>query len=151
MEVMKYLKKIFESNLMLDTNILGDILQEITDLGYLSHVDSSWWSDDRGNSISITIYGKSEYDKELNCEVDYIYPDDVMEVIERLIDFLGSEGYTLGESSKKSIEVIKGRPTEKTKQEIKVTTSSSSQVTMRWDDKIEGYKVCYSQSLYFRQ
>jgi hypothetical protein len=75
-----------------------------------------------------------------------------MEVIERLIDFLGSEGYnTLGESSKKSIEVIKGRPTEKTKQEIKVTTSSSSQVTMRWDDKIEGYKVCYSQSLYFRQ
>jgi len=148
---MKYLKKIFESNLMLDTNILGDILQEITDLGYLSHVDSSWWSDDRGNSISITIYGKSEYDKELNCEVDYIYPDDVMEVIERLIDFLGSEGYTLYEKDKKEIEVIKGRPTEKTKQEIKVTTSRSSQVTMRWDDMIGGYIVCYSQSLYFRQ
>lgn len=39
---MKYLKKIFEGNLMLDTNILGDILQEITDLGYLSHVDYLW-------------------------------------------------------------------------------------------------------------
>ena len=60
---MKYLKKIFENNLMLDTNILGDILQEITDLGYLSHVNSSWWSDDRSNGISVCIYGKNEYDK----------------------------------------------------------------------------------------
>ena len=52
---------------------------------------------------------------------------------------------------KKEIEVIKGRPTEKTKQEIKVSTSSSSQVTMRWDDKISGYKVCYSLSIEFKQ
>ena len=156
---MKYLKKIFESNLMLDTNILGDILQEITDLGYRSHVDSSWWSDDRGNSIRITIYGKSEYDKQFNCEVDYIYPDDVMEVVERLVDFLGSEGYTPYEKDKKEIEVIKNRPVypvttgiDKTiKKEIKVTTSRTSQVTMRWDDKIEGYKVCYSLSIEFKQ
>jgi hypothetical protein len=156
---MKYLKKIFESNLMLDTNILGDILQEITDLGYRSHVDSSWWSDDRGNSIRITIYGKSEYDKQFNCEVDYIYPDDVMEVVERLVDFLGSEGYKLYEKDKKEIEVIKNRPVypvttgiDKTiKKEIKVTTSRTSQVTMRWDDKIEGYKVCYSLSIEFKQ
>ena len=148
---MKYLKKIFENNLMLDTNILGDILQEITDLGYLSHVNSSWWSDDRGNGISVCIYGKNEYDKQFNCEVAYIYPDEVMEVIERLIDFLGSEGYEPYDKDKKEIEVIKGRPTEKTKQEIKVATSSSSQVTMRWDDKISGYKVCYSLSIEFKQ
>jgi hypothetical protein len=148
---MKYLKKIFENNLMLDTNILGDILQEITDLGYLSHVNSSWWSDDRGNGISVCIYGKNEYDKIIGCEVDYIYPDEVMEVIERLIDFLGSEGYKPYDGSKKQIEVIKGRPTEKTKQEIKVATSASSQVTMRWDDKISGYKVCYSLSIEFKQ
>ena len=148
---MKYLKKIFENNLMLDTNILGDILQEITDLGYLSHVNSSWWSDDRGNGISVCIYGKNEYDKQFNCEVAYIYPDEVMEVVERLIDFLGSEGYTPYEKDKKEIEVIKGRPTEKTKQEIKVTTSEYSQVLMRWDDKIGGYKVCYSLSIDFKQ
>jgi hypothetical protein len=148
---MKYLKKIFETNSMLDTNLLGDILQEITDLGYLSHVESGWWSDDRGNDISICIYGKDEYDKIIGCEVAYIYPDEVMEVIERLIDFLGSEGYKPYDKDKKEIEVIKGRPTEKTKQEIKVSTSTISQVTMRWDDKIDGYKVCYSLSLNFGQ
>ena len=60
---MKHLKRIFEGKTMLDTNNLGDILQEITDLGYLSNVQSNWWSDDRGNDIRITIYGKSEYDK----------------------------------------------------------------------------------------
>jgi hypothetical protein len=74
-----------------------------------------------------------------------------MEVVERLVDFLGSEGYTPYDKDKKEIEVIKGRPTEKTKQEIKVTTSRSSQVTMRWDDKIWGYKVCYSLSIEFKQ
>jgi len=148
---MKYLKKIFESNLMLDTNILGDILQEITDLGYLSHVDSSWWSDDRGNSIRITIYGKSEYDKQFNCEVDYIYPDDIMEVIERLIDYLGTEGYSLSIDDKKEIESIKERPTIKTKDELKISISKYNALTLRWDDKTNGYKVCYSLSLEFRQ
>lgn len=156
---MKYLKKIFETNEMLDTNILGDILQEVTDLGYLSHVESSWWSDDRGNGISICIYGKNEHDKEFDCDVAYIYPDEIIEVVERLVDFLNSEGYNLEESSKKTIDVIKNRPvypvtkgTERiTKKEIKIPTSSTSQVTLRWDDKIEGYKVSGSTSLYFRQ
>ncbi len=56
---MKHLKRIFESKFMIDTNYLGDMLQEISDIGYLSHVESNWWSDDRGNSIKITIYGKN--------------------------------------------------------------------------------------------
>ena len=148
---MKYLKKIFEGKTMLDTNNLGDILQEITDLGYLSNVRTDWWSaDDRGNDISICIYGKSEYDKKFNCNVDYIYPDEIMEVVERLIRYLGDEGYSLGTDNKKEIEVIKNRPTEKTKDEIKIVISKSNQVTMRWDDKSNGYKVCYSLSLNFR-
>ena len=156
---MKYLKKIFEANEMLDTNILGDILQEVTDLGYLSHVESSWWSDDTTNGISICIYGKNEHDKDFNCDVAYIYPDEIMEVVERLVDFLNGEGYNLEESSKKTIEVIKNRPvypvttgTERiTKKEIKIPTSSVSQVTLRWDSKILAYKVSGSTSLYFRQ
>lgn len=149
---MKYLKKIFEGKSMLDTNNLGDILQEITDLGYLSHVTSSWWSsDDRGNDIRITIYGKSEYDKKFDCNVDYIYPDEVMEVVERLIDYLGTEGYSPDDKSKKSLEVLRNKPTSKTKNEIKITTGQYSQNTLRWDDKINGYKLCYSFSLDFRQ
>ena len=106
---MKHIKryKIFEGNFMLDTNILDDILQEITDLGYLSHVNSSWWSaNDRSNGISVCIYGKDEYDKIIGCEVAYIYPDEVMEVIERLIDFLGSKGYKPYDKDKKEIIVL---------------------------------------------
>ena len=148
---MKHLKRIFEGKTMIDTNNLGDILQEITDLGYLSHVESSWWSqDDRKNSIGICIYGKNEYDKQFNCEVDYIYPDEVIEVIERLIDYLELEGYSLGVDDKKELESIKERPTTKTKDELKISISKYNAVTLRWDDKTKGYKVCYSLSLEFR-
>lgn len=148
---MKYLKTFNESKSMIDTNILGDILQELTDLGYLSHVESSWWSDDRSNGISICIYGKDEYDKNIGCDVAYIYPDEVMESVERIVDFLKSEGYEAEDYSKKAIEGIKNRPVEKKKTEFNVTTSRTSQVTFRWDNKISGYKICYSLSLYFTQ
>jgi len=148
---MKYLKKIFEGNSMLDTNTLSDILQDITDLRYLSHVESSWWSDYSPNRIKICIYGKKEWDDKFKCEVAYIYPDDIMEVVERLIDFLESEKYTLEEGDKKEIDVIKNRPIEKTEYQIKVSTGRNSQCTLRWDDKTNGYKVCYSLSLEFRQ
>lgn len=148
---MKYLKKIFEGNFMLDTNILGDILQEITDLGYLSYVESLWWSDDRGNSIRITIYGKSEFDKQFNCDVAYIYPDEIVGVVERLCDFLKSEGYNPEENTTRGLEAMGNRPNEKTKNEIKVATGRTSQQTFRWCDKTGGYKLCYSFSLDFRQ
>ena len=147
---MKYLKKIFEGKSMLDTNNLGDILQEITDLGYISHVQSGWWSDDRGNDIGITIYGKSEYDKKFDCNVDYIYPDDIIEVVERLIHYLGDEGYSLNVDHKKEIEVIKNRPTQKTKAELKISISRYIELTLRWDDKINSYKVRGSIGLDFR-
>jgi len=148
---MKHLKRIFEGKTMIDTNNLGDILQEITDLGYLSHVESSWWSkDDVRNSIGICIYGKDEYDKKFNCEVAYIYPDEVIEVIERLIDYLGSEGYSLSLDNKKEVESIKERPTIKTKDELKISISKNNALTLRWDNKTNGYKVCYSLSLEFR-
>lgn len=148
---MKYLKKIFEGKTMLDTNNLGDILQEITDLGYLSNVQSHWWSDDRGNDIRITIYGKSEYDKKFDCDVTYIYPDDIIEVVERLIDYLGTEGYTLSPEHSKEIKAIKERPTQKTKAELKISISRYIELTLRWDNKINGYKIDRSLSLDFRQ
>ena len=148
---MKHLKKFNESKDMFDTNELGDILQELTDIGYLSHVESSWWSDDRGNGVSICIYGKHEYDKNFNCDVDYIYPNEVIPVVERLVIFLNSEGYHPEDYSTKTIEVIKSRPTEKKKREIDITTSRTSKVTFRWDDKIGEYKISGSLSLDFRQ
>ena len=147
---MKYLKKIFEGKTMLDTNNLGDILQEITDLGYSSNVQSHWWSDDRGNDIRIIIYGKSEYDKKFDCNVDYIYPDDIIEVVERLIDYLGTEGYTLSPEHSKEIKAIKERPTQKTKAELKISISRYIELTLKWDDKINSYKVSGSIGLDFR-
>ena len=154
---MKYLKRIFESNIMLDTNTIGDILQEITDLGYLSTVNTSWRSDDKGNSITIFINGKMDYltfvngKKRIKKEAPCIYPDEVIEVVERLIDFLDSEKYTLQGDSKKAIEFIKGRPTEKTKDVISERISEYIAVTMRWDDSIKGYKVFSNIALHFNQ
>lgn len=148
---MKYLKRFNESKDMFDTNELGDILQELTDIGYLSHVESSWWSDDRGNGVSICIYGKPEYDKNFNCDVDYIYPNEVIPVVERVVSFLNAQGYHPEDYSTKTIEVIKGRPTEKKKREIDITTSRTSKVTFRWDDKLGEYKISGSLSLDFRQ
>ena len=136
---------------MLDTNNLGDILQEITDLGYLSHVQSHWWSDDRGNDIRITIYGKDEYDKQFGCEVAYIYPDDIIEVVERLVRYLLTEGYKIEEDGSKKIDAINKRPTTKTKDKIEVSISRYSKVDMIWDNKINGYKITDAMSLYFRQ
>ena len=149
---MKHLKRIFESKFMIDTNYLGDMLQEISDIGYLSHVESNWWSDDRGNSIKITIYGKSGKAVGVSHGVsgDYIYLDEAMEVIERLISYLNSEGYLLDQPSDKKIQVIKQRPTTKTESEIKIETSKYSSVNMKWDDEISGYKIMGLLGLNFR-
>jgi hypothetical protein len=148
---MKHLKRFNESKLMFDTNLLSEILQEITDLGYLSHVESSWWSNDRSNDISICIYGKVEYDKQLGCDVAYIYTDEIIEVVERLVQFLTSEGYKPDDVAKKSLEAIREKPIKKTKKEINIVTSRISQVRFRWDDNLQGYKICSSFSLDFRQ
>jgi hypothetical protein len=60
---MKYLKKIFESSI-LDINNLSDILQELTDLEYKSHLGFDWWSSGE-NSIEVVIYGKKSMMKNL--------------------------------------------------------------------------------------
>jgi hypothetical protein len=148
---MKFLKRFNESKYMFDTNELGDILQELTDIGYLSHVESSWWSDDRSSGINICIYGKREYDKKINCNIDCIYPNEVIPVVERLVGFLNTEGYRPEDSSVKTIEVIKNRPVIKTKDEFNVTTSRVSQVRFKWDGELGEYKIGGSLSLYFRQ
>lgn len=145
---MKYLKKIFESSI-LDINNLSDILQEFKDFEYESHLTFDWRSSG-GSNIGVTIYGKDEYDKKSGCEVAYIYPDEIIETIERLISFLKTEDFYPDDVTLKKIDVLKKRPTEKTRHEIKVTTSKTSQETFRWDEKTQQYKLTYSFSLYFR-
>ena len=78
----------------------------------------------------------------------------------RVISYEGTSGevpwplqgeFTSPALAKRALEKYLAEVKPESKQEIKVATSASSQVTMRWDDKISGYKVCYSQSLDFRQ
>ncbi len=149
---MRHIRKFNESNLMLDTNIIGDILEDITDLNYLSQVESSWWSDKSGNTINIYIFGKEEYNKSSRGNDRYIYIDEILEVIERLVDFLKNEGYRQEEITKKSIETLKSIPTEKTKSEIIFGRSNKTNgMSFRWDEVTNSYKLCHSLNLYFRQ
>lgn len=140
---MKYLKKIFENNKVIDTNILGDILLEITDLGYLSHIESSWWSDDRTSSIVLTLYGKNG---------TYIYPDEILDAIERIVEFLDGEGYTLFGNGEKVLEVIKNRPTEQVDKMfvLEVPIGRYNKVNMKWDEKTNQYIVTSNIGLEFR-
>jgi len=159
---MKYLNsyKLFESKSMLDSNIISDIMVDIIDLGYNCHVETDWWSEEGRNGINICIYGIDEYDKKIGCDVGYIYPDDVLETIERLVDYLKSEGYDLDEIGKKEVELIKNCGTGSKlhldrewpkNRDVKKRTGTNSQVTFRFDEEKNKWKVCYSLGLYFRE
>ncbi len=107
---MKYIRKFNESfKPMLDSNSIGDILLDVIDIGYRCHVGTDWWWDGK-NSINITIYGIEEFNKDIHCNVDYIYIDDVVESVNRLFKYLKSEGYEPSEISSKVAEVINKGP-----------------------------------------
>lgn len=150
---MKYLKKIFENNKVIDTNILGDILLEITDLGYLSHIESSWWSDDRSSSIVLTVYGKDAKapTTSFTNSTSDIYPDEIMDAIERIVEFLDGEGYTLFSNGEEILEIIKNRPTEVQGKLLKIPVGRYNQVEMKWDEKTNQYIVTSNIGLEFRQ
>ena len=149
---MKYLKKIFENNKVIDTNILGDILLEITDLGYLSHIGSSWWSDDRSSSIVLTLYGKDTKapTTSFTNSTSDIYPDEIMDAIERIVEFLDGEGYRLFGNGEEILEIIKNRPTEVQGKLLKIPVGHNK-VDMKWDEKTNQYIVTTSIGLEFRQ
>ena len=144
---MKYLKKIFENNKVIDTNILGDILLEISDLGYLSHINNSWWSDDRPSSITLTLYGKNQ---------TYIFPDEIMDAVERIVEFLDGEGYVLFDDGEKILEIIKNRPTEQVYKMfvaqlvLEAPIGRHNKVNMKWNKETNQYIITSNISLQFR-
>jgi len=42
---MRYIRKYNEAKSIVDTNNLGDILDDLVDLGHVCRVQSDWWSD----------------------------------------------------------------------------------------------------------
>lgn len=107
---MKYLRNFNESfKPMLDSNNISDILLDIIDIGYECHVRTDWWGGGI-NFIEITIYGIEEFNKDIQCDVDYIYLDDVVDSVNRLFKYLKLEGYEPIEISEKVAEVINKSP-----------------------------------------
>jgi hypothetical protein len=153
---MKHLRKFNESdNTMLDSNNIGDILLDIIDIGYRCHVTTNWW-DDGDNNIVVVIYGIEEFDKRFDCNVDYIYIDQVIETIDRLFDYLKSEGYEPEISSIKKVEVIKQDPEtfgikdrNKESGEIKKKIGQCDQVVFRYDNEKKKWKISGSIGLGF--
>jgi hypothetical protein len=71
-------------------------------------------------------------------------------VLERLINFLRTEDFIPDELTIKKINTLKAKPIKKTKYEIIIQTSPSSQQTFRWDERTQKYKLAYNLSLYFK-
>lgn len=142
---MRHLKKFYESGQMIDTNNLNDILQDIIELGYKCHVESHWWSD-RENSISLIIYGKKD-----RSVLGFIDIQEVLPELERLINYLSTEDYSMDDSSEKRIQKLMNVPSEKTKQNIEIPISSTSRIDLVWNKDLNKYEMQGSLSLYFRE
>ena len=142
---MKHLRKFNESGQMIDTNNLNDILQDIIELGYTCHVESSWWSDSE-NRINITIYGRKD-----RSVIGFIDIQESLPEIERLINYLSTEDYSMDDSSEKRIQTFRNVPSEKTKQNIEVPISNTSRIDLVWNKDLNKYEMQGSLSLYFRE
>ena len=130
---------------------LRDITLELTDIGYVINTDYSTGSDNRGDDVKITIYGKQEFDDEFGLDVKYIYPDEVCDALDRILTFLSQWGYTPEETSKLTIDVIKSTPNELSKDEILIPVGKFYQLHLKWDDIFEKYKIFQSITLDFKQ
>jgi len=153
---MRYIKKFNENNswVSIISEEISDILLEVTDLGYYCHIETSQWTNNRNNSVRICIYGKEEtiWDNGYRLKIGFLYPDEVLETIERLVSYLESIGYYLGDSNKKELETIRNiKSLEKNKKEIVIKLSLYSQIILVWDDKINNYKIQNTISLSFRK
>lgn len=80
-----HIKSFNESKSMLDSNNLNDILLDIKDMGYDYYVQTIYWSNDNGNRIVVTFYAPDDNNT--------LYYKDIGEYIERIGDYLKTEGY----------------------------------------------------------
>ncbi len=102
---MKYIfeySKYNEARSIVDSNNLGDILDDLVDLGYVCRVKSDWWSD-RSCLVEIWVYSMEGISKEYQP----IYVTDFLPTIERLVSYLETEDYFPDVNTSKRIEVIK--------------------------------------------
>jgi hypothetical protein len=80
--------KLFESNI--DNLTIVDILQEITDIGYKIELKTLYNSENlEGNIIDIVIWNRP----------NYTFVDEIIDTLQRLIDYLKDKGYVLTRDS----------------------------------------------------
>lgn len=89
------IKSFNESKSMLDSNNLNDILVDIKDIGYDYYVQTIYWSNDNGNRIVVTFYAPDDNNT--------LYYKDIGEYLERIDDYLKTEGYEPWPQTTKSI------------------------------------------------
>jgi hypothetical protein len=108
-------------------------------------VESHWWSDSE-NSIDVTIYGKKD-----RSVLGFIDIQEVLPELERLINYLSTEDYSMDDSSEKRIQTFKDVPSEKFKQNFEVPISNTSRIDLVWNKDLNKYEMQGSLSLYFRE
>lgn len=159
---MKHLKKYNESRSMIDTNNLGDILQELVELGHTCNVSSDWWSD-RECQIKITIYGNEE--KFLSgrgkSSLGFITFSETLETIKRVFSYLETEDYHPDEDTAKKLEVIEESATWKDpfilekaasrKDRKTIGISRYSEIDFCWDKELNEWILEGTLSLYFSE
>lgn len=79
------------SRYVIDFDNINDILQEVVDIGYKFQIETRFNSDDESiNHIDISIWKRP----------GYIYTDEIIDTVGRLVDFLRRGGWEMTNKSK---------------------------------------------------
>jgi hypothetical protein len=81
----------------------------------------------------------------------FIDIQEVLPELERLISYLSTEDYLMDDTSEKRIQTFRDVPSEKTKQNIRISISSMSKIDLVWNKELNKYEMEGSLSLYFRE
>lgn len=119
---------------------LQDILLGVVDLGYYYYLRPTYWSDGRGDQIEVVIYGRED-------RKGHIIPAEIIETIERLVDYLKLEEFHPEDHTSKLIEVLRRVPNQKTKD----TDTELFKYSIEWNRETNSYTKYSSISLHFRQ
>lgn len=128
------IRRFNESKSMLDTNNINDILLDLRDMGYNYYIESVIWGNDNSNRINICIYGRSvKVEDDMIDTIDMIYYNEILEFVERINDYLKSEGYNPWPETTSEIKRIKEKSKIKQKEFTTIPDNEyESNISFEW-------------------
>lgn len=129
------IRRFNESKSMLDTNNINDILLDLRDLGYNYYIESIIWGNDNFNRISVCIYGRPIKIKNDRIDtIDVIYHNEILEFVERIDDYLKSDGYSHWPETTESIKKVreKSKITQKEFTTLPDSNEYESSISFEW-------------------